>query len=140
MNSPTQLEDLLRLLGNGYVCILYTTSTPATIKTRADCEKLRNLLAAKIVDYEEVSFRHALSSWFESGVQRSLQHSRQLILSELQVIYVMLQIDLASHPSEKASMVAVSGMSSLPQVQAVHEDGTHGKVSSIQSWLLFQAF
>lgn len=38
---------------------LYTTSTPSNVKTKKDCNRLRDLLVAKKVPFVEVIAQHA---------------------------------------------------------------------------------
>jgi hypothetical protein len=54
MERPATLKELLGLLTSGYRLVLCTTTTPGTIKTRADCQKCRDLLAAKKIEDIEV--------------------------------------------------------------------------------------
>ena len=58
LNTMTKfqtLSDLTSLLQENYHCVLFTTSMAMSPNVRADCDKMKYLMTAHALEYEEVS-------------------------------------------------------------------------------------
>jgi hypothetical protein len=89
--------------------VLYSTTTPALAKVKADIARLRRILDNKRVQYEEVGGKRV------EGERGAQPWARRAALRAR--VLPALQVDLASTPARRADMLAGSdGLKTIPQL------------------------
>lgn len=95
--------------------VFFTTSFPVTVKAKSDITRIRQLLNAKHVEYEEV--RCGRFDIFQLSIKVHLRIKCYLFAS------CRVQVDLIEQPGRKQEMIEASdGNTTIPQL---HVNGTY---------------